>query len=60
MREAAATWTPEPEAKTPEDARKKTSLSLNDYESQLIGKVQFLLDATLGFISIEQNNSVKS
>jgi magnesium transporter len=34
-------------------------LSLNDYESQLLGKVQFVLDATLGFINIEQNNSVK-
>ena len=33
--------------------------SLNDYDSQLTGKVQFLLDATLGFISIEQNNTIK-
>jgi len=29
---------------------------LNDYEGQLSDKVQFLLDAVLGFISIEQND----
>lgn len=34
--------------------------SLTDYESYLVGKVQFLLDATLGFISIEQNEIVKT
>ena len=33
--------------------------SLNDYVGQLSGKVQFLLDATLGFINIEQNNGIK-
>ncbi|MDP9103845.1 MAG: magnesium transporter CorA family protein [Pseudomonadota bacterium] len=33
--------------------------SLNDYESHLSNKVQFLLDATLGFINIEQNDIVK-
>jgi magnesium transporter len=33
--------------------------SLNDYEAHLAGKVQFLLDATLGFINIEQNDIVK-
>ena len=33
--------------------------SLNDYDSQLNNKVQFLLDATLGFINIEQNNGIK-
>jgi magnesium transporter len=33
--------------------------SLNDYQSHLSGKVQFLLDATLGFINIEQNDIVK-
>jgi magnesium transporter len=35
-------------------------LSLNDYQVHLSGKVQFLLDATLGFISIEQNDVVKT
>ncbi len=33
--------------------------SLNDYDGQLNTKVQFLLDATLGFINIEQNNGIK-
>ena len=33
--------------------------SLVDYDSQLGNKVQFLLDATLGFINIEQNNGIK-
>ena len=34
--------------------------SLTDYEAHLSGKLQFLLDATLGFISIEQNEIVKT
>ena len=34
--------------------------SLNDYQAHLSGKVQFLLDATLGFISIQQNDIVKA
>jgi magnesium transporter len=34
--------------------------SLNDYQAHLSAKVQFLLDATLGFISIEQNEIVKT
>jgi len=33
--------------------------SLNDYDTQLTNKIQFLLDATLGFINIEQNNTIK-
>ncbi len=33
--------------------------SLNDYDGYLSNKVQFLLDATLGFINIEQNEIVK-
>ena len=33
--------------------------SLLDYDTQLSDKVQFLLDATLGFINIEQNNGIK-
>ena len=31
-------------------------VSLNDYESHLTNKVQFLLDATLGLTNIDQNN----
>ena len=34
--------------------------SLTDYEGHLSSKVQFLLDATLGFINIEQNDIVKT
>ncbi len=37
----------------------KDIASLNDYDGQLNNKVQFLLDATLGFINIEQNNGIK-
>lgn len=33
--------------------------SLNDHASFLAGKVAFLLDATLGMISIQQNNIIK-
>jgi magnesium transporter len=34
-------------------------ISLNDYDAYLTSKVQFLLDATLGLINIEQNNIIK-
>ena len=34
--------------------------SLTEYEAHLSNKIQFLLDATLGFISIEQNEIVKT
>jgi len=37
----------------------KDILSLNDFEAHLSNKVQFLLDAVLGFISIEQNDLFK-
>ncbi len=37
----------------------KDIASLMDYDVQLGNKVQFLLDATLGFINIEQNNGIK-
>lgn len=33
--------------------------SLNDYVTQTTNKVQFLLDATLGFINMEQNDGMK-
>ncbi len=33
--------------------------SLSEYDNQLANKVQFLLDATLGFINIEQANGIK-
>jgi len=34
--------------------------SLNDYQGHLAAKVQFLLDAMLGFISMQQNDIVKT
>jgi len=34
--------------------------SLTDYEAHLSSKVQFLLDATLGFINVEQNDIVRT
>ncbi|HEY1362742.1 MAG TPA: magnesium transporter CorA family protein [Xanthobacteraceae bacterium] len=37
----------------------KDVASLNDYENHVTDKVQFLLDAILGFISIEQNDLFK-
>jgi magnesium transporter len=49
--------TPEMQARL--EAVHKDVLSLNDYESQLSNKVQFLLDAILGFISIQQNDIFK-
>ncbi len=33
--------------------------SLNDFVAQMNNKVQFLLDATLGFINIEQSNGIR-
>jgi magnesium transporter len=35
-------------------------VSLKDFEEHLSNKIQFLLDATLGFINIEQNDIVKT
>ena len=44
-------------------ARLKTAVadvqSLNDYEVHLTDKIQFLLDAALGFINVEQNDLFK-
>jgi magnesium transporter len=42
------------------DAVRADIASLNDYQLHLSNKVQFLLDATLGFINIEQNEVVKT
>jgi magnesium transporter len=56
--EVASDWLPEdlrPRFKT----LRQDIASLSDYDIQLTNKVQFLLDATLGFINIEQNNGIK-
>jgi magnesium transporter len=50
--------TPEPIAARLKAVRQDI-LSLNDYEAHLAGKVQFLLDAVLGFINISQNDIFK-
>ena len=57
-REVASDWVPadlQPRFKT----LRQDVASLSDYDVQLTNKVQFLLDATLGFINIEQNNGIK-
>jgi magnesium transporter len=56
--EAAAEWTP-PELRPRLATLRQDIASLNDYDVQITGKVQFLLDATLGFINIQQNNVIK-
>jgi magnesium transporter len=56
--ENAVAWLTDPESRRLVVLERDIA-SLADYDSQLTGKTQFLLDATLGFISIEQNNSIK-
>ncbi len=56
--EAASEWIPKEQRPRLKTLRQDT-VSLADYDVQLSNKVQFLLDATLGFISIEQNNGIK-
>jgi magnesium transporter len=48
-----------PEFQVRLSAVSKDIQSLNDYEAHLAGKVQFLLDAVLGYITIEQNDVFK-
>jgi magnesium transporter len=50
--------TPEPIAARLKAVRQDI-VSLNDYEAHLANKVQFLLDAVLGFINISQNDIFK-
>ncbi len=58
MQQARTDW--EPPGLQPRLATLRQDIaSLNDYDQQLNAKVSFLLDAVLGFINIEQNNSVK-
>jgi magnesium transporter len=51
-------WFPA-EVKPHLDTLRQDITSLSDYHSYLTNKVQFLLDATLGLINIEQNNIIK-
>ena len=41
------------------DTQRQDMASLADYDAHLVNKVQFLLDATMGLIGIEQNNVFK-
>lgn len=56
--EVAGDWIPKdlrPRFKT----LRQDIASLSDHDAHLTNKVQFLLDATLGFINIEQSNGIK-
>ncbi len=58
VQEVAEGWLPaelRPRLKT----LRQDVASLSDYDNQLGNRVQFLLDATLGFINIEQANGIK-
>ena len=58
LESAAAAWLPKdlpPRLKT----LQQDISSLNDFDTHLNDKLQFLLDATLGFINIAQNNVMK-
>jgi len=56
--ETAAGWLHESELRRLKILERDIA-SLSDYDTQLTNKIQFLLDATLGFINIEQNNTIK-
>ncbi len=56
--ESASSWT-SPDLHGRLATVRQDIASLNDYDVQITGKVQFLLDATLGFINIQQNNVIK-
>ena len=56
--EAAPRWFA-PELEKRLQAVRDDIASLSQFEEHLLGKVQFLLDAILGFISIEQNDIFK-
>jgi magnesium transporter len=48
-----------PETKQRLDTVRQDVVSLSDYDTHLVNKVQLLLDATLGLINVEQNNIIK-
>src|SRR6266850_1519598 len=55
---ACAQWLPL-EIKRRLDTLRQDVVSLSDYDTHLVNKVQLLLDATLGLINVEQNNIIK-
>ena len=56
--QAASAWLPA-DLKPRTDTLRQDIASLADYDAHLSNKVQFLLDATLGYINIAQNNIIK-
>src|ERR1700687_718311 len=54
----AADWLPKALVPRLETLRQDIA-SLNDFDTHLNDKLQFLLDATLGFVNIAQNNVMK-
>lgn len=56
--QSASAWLPQ-DLRPRLDTVRQDVLSLSDYDTYLTGKVQFLLDATLGYINIAQNNIIK-
>ena len=56
--ENASSWVPADQKHRVKTLRQDIT-SLSDHDTQLQNKVQFLLDATLGFINIEQSNGIK-
>jgi magnesium transporter len=54
----AAEWLPS-EIKPRLETVRQDVLSLSDYDTHILNKVQLLLDATLGLINVEQNNIIK-
>jgi magnesium transporter len=54
----AADWLPK-ELKPRLRTLRRDIASLNDFDTHLNDKLQFLLDATLGFINVAQNNVMK-
>ena len=58
VQETASVWLQDSERRRLKTIERDIA-SLNDYDAQMTGKIQFLLDATLGFINIEQNNTIK-
>jgi magnesium transporter len=54
----AAAWLSD-ELRSRLETLRQDVVSLNDYDAHLANKVQFLLDATLGFINTAQNNIIK-
>lgn len=55
---AAAAWLPK-ELRPRFRTLRRDIASLNDFDTHLNDKLQFMLDATLGFINIAQNNVMK-